>query len=147
MVTWTIFTDPILHWLYAHSQYYSIYCIETIYTHTHTHTRHWHYTNPHTFTYTHKHIPTTQTHTRAYRHNTNTFKHTHTHFYTHNLLLLLSSLFYSYYYLSWCLVTLPCLHVHTVSTSNTSYLCTLIWYWYSLFIAPFLCILFLLSYF
>ena len=57
----------------------------------------------------------------------------HTHFYTNHLLLLLCSLFYSYYYLSWCLVTLPCpVHIYL------KYLCTLIWYWYSLYIAPFL---------
>ena len=58
--------------------------------------------------------------------------HIHTHYtHTFNLLLLLWSLFYLYY-LSWFLMSYPAFMC--ISTSNTLYLCTLIWYWYSLYI-------------
>ena len=75
-----------LHGLYAHSQNYTF--IYTLYAHT----LHWH---PHTKP---SHIHYIRTHTQTY------WQHKHTHFYLH-LLLLLCALFYSYYYLLWCLVT------------------------------------------
>ena len=75
----------------------SVYTHYCVYTHTHSHTLQWH-------------SPTNST-------------HIHIH-YIHTQRIHLS-LFYSYY-LSWWLGTLPCLHLHTLSTSNTSYPCTLI---------------------
>jgi hypothetical protein len=117
-----------------------------LYIHTHSHTPHWH---------SHTHSLHRCTHT----HNTGGWWHLNwggrargNSFHVSDAMpfapfqpllcaVLLSSLHcYTHtYYLSWCLVTLPCLHVHT-------YLCTLIWYWCSLYIVPFLCILFLLCY-
>ena len=63
-------------------------------------------------TYVHTQTEITHTHMTTQHKQTYTRTHTHTHFCTHHLLLLLCFLFYSYYYLFGCLVTLPCLHVH-----------------------------------
>ena len=67
----------------------AIYTLTRLYIYTQTI-----YTLTHTYAHTNTKTDTTQTHTHTYT------LHIPTHFYTHHLLLLLFSLFCSYYYLS-----------------------------------------------